>query len=69
MTKVLLRNAGKKTSKNYQRNIAKIARIAIESKAAETSKIEMYSVHELSFKDSLGKPLEDSDGMTKARFN
>ena len=46
MTKVLLKHVGNK-SKNYQKDVANISKIAISVRAKNTPKAEMYSKQEL----------------------
>lgn len=47
MTKVLLKHVGNKSPKNYQKDVAKISKIAISVRAKNTPKAEMYSKQEL----------------------
>ena len=50
MAKVLLKHVGKKSSKNYQKNVSKISKIALSSKNGITPQIKIYSRQELAIK-------------------
>ena len=56
MAKVLLKHVGTKSSKKYQKDVARISKTAIAIKAANISKIEMYSRQE-SFSNTTGKSI------------
>ena len=47
MAKVLLKHVGIKPNKSYQRDIAKIAKVAITVRSINAPKIEIYSFKEL----------------------
>ncbi len=47
MTKVLLEQVGKKSLKEYKKNVAEISRIAFSGRTKDVHQIEMYSKQDL----------------------